>query len=122
MSAAWLTAAVALVVAVFGGLAWAGRWAWRILRRVTHFLDDYAGRPAEDGLPARPGFMARLASAEESLAHVVAETSPNHGTSLRDMVMRTAQDVADIKHEQAGVRTRLELLQAQQAARHGEAQ
>lgn len=121
MDPAWLTALVALVVAVFGGLAWAGRWAWRILRRVTHFLDDYAGRPAEDGLPARPGFMARLASAEESLAHVVAETSPNHGTSLRDMVMRTAQDVADIKTEQAAVRDRLELLQAQRP-RHREAQ
>ena len=117
MSAAWLTAFVALVVAVCGGLTWAGRHAWAIVRRVTHFLDDYAGQPARDGLPARPGFMARLASVEDSLAHVVQETRPNHGNSLRDVVARTAADVAVIKQEQAGVRTRLELLQAEQARR-----
>lgn len=120
MDPAWLTAAIALVAAVFGAVAWAVRWAWRILRRITHFLDDYAGQPARDGMPARPGFMARLASAEEALAHVVAETKPNHGQSLRDMVVRTAADVAEIKTEQAAVRTRLELLQAQRS-RHGEA-
>jgi hypothetical protein len=119
MSAAWLTAFVALTVAVCGGLTWAGRHAWRIVRRVTHFLDDYSGQPARDGMPATPGLMARLASAEELLKHVVAETTPNGGGSMRDMVMRTAADVAEIKQEQAGVRSRLELLQAQQS-RHGE--
>jgi hypothetical protein len=112
MDPAWLTALVALVVAAFGGLAWAVRQAWRILRRINHFLDDYAGQPARDGLPARPGFMARLTSVEESLAHVVAETKPNHGTSLRDVVHRTAADVADIKAEQAAVRVRLEVFEA----------
>ena len=121
MSAAWLTAFVALVVAVCGGMAWTGRHAWRIVRRVTHFLDDYAGQPARDGMPAKPGLMARLASVEESLAHVVTETTPNGGGSMRDMVMRTAADVAVIKQEQSGVRARLELLQAQQS-RHGEGQ
>ena len=117
MDAAWLNAFVALAVALFGGIAWAGRWAWRILRRITHFLDDYAGQPARDGMPARPGFMARLASAEESLAHVVQETKPNHGTSLRDMVVRTAHDVADIKQDQASMRTRIELWEHPRAGR-----
>jgi hypothetical protein len=117
MSPEWLTALTALVVAVAGCVAWALRWAWRILRRISHFLDDYAGQPARDGLPARPGFMARLASVEESLAHVVTETSPNHGTSLRDIVIRTASDVADIKAEQAAVRVRLEVFDAGRAPR-----
>jgi hypothetical protein len=117
MDPAWATALIALVAAVFGAVAWAARWAWAILRRIVHFLDDFGGQPARDGLPARPGLMARMESVEQSLAHVVTETSPNHGTSLRDIVIRTAADVADIKHEQAGVRTRLELLQGEQARR-----
>jgi hypothetical protein len=119
MDPAWLTAFVALAVAVFGALAWMTRWAWRILRRVTHFLDDYAGRPAEDGRPATPGFMARLASVEESLAHVVAETKPNHGSSLRDVVQMTARDVAQIKTEQVAVRARLERFDAQAPSDEG---
>jgi hypothetical protein len=104
----WIAALVALVVALVGGVAWAARWAWRILRRIVHFLDDYGGQPARDGLPARPGLMARLGGVEEQLAHVVAETSPNHGRSIRDMVIKTASDVADIKAEQAKVRETLE--------------
>jgi hypothetical protein len=119
MDPAWLTALVALVVAVFGFLAWGARWAWRILRSVSRFLDDYAGQPARDGMAARPGFMARLSSAEEALAHVVAETKPNHGTSLRDVVHQTAQDVASIKKDQASMRARIELWEKNRAGREG---
>ena len=108
MNPEWVAALVALVVALVGGLAWALRWAWRILRRFGHFLDDYAGEPARDGLPAKPGFMARLTSVETLLAKVVAETTPNGGGSMRDEVARTARDVADIKSEQAKVREKLE--------------
>jgi hypothetical protein len=107
----WLTAAVALAVAVVGCAGWLLRIAWRGARRVTHFLDDYNGEPARDGLPAKPGFMARLASVEKALEHVVQETSPNHGRSLRDIVIRTASDVADIKAEQAAVKARLDIFE-----------
>ena len=49
----WVAALVALVVAMVGGIAWVLRWAWRILRRVVHFLDmDYSGREA--GVTACP--------------------------------------------------------------------
>jgi hypothetical protein len=112
MDPQWIAALVALVVAVFGCLAWVVRYAWHVLRRTVHFLDDYAGEPARDGLPARPGFMARLGSVEHLLAKVVAETTPNGGGSMRDEVARTARDVADIKTAQAGVRTRLETFDA----------
>jgi hypothetical protein len=112
-TALWIAALTPLAVAVLGFAGWFTRRTWGVVRGLGHFLDDYKGRPAHDGTAATPGFMARLASVEESLAHVVAETRPNHGNSLRDVVARTAADVADIKHEQAGVRTRLELLQAQ---------
>lgn len=108
MDPEWVAALTALVVAVFGCIAWCLRWAWRILRRVGHFLDDYAGEPARDGLDAKPGLMARLTAVEGQLKHVVAETSPNHGRSIRDLVLKTAEDVADIKTEQAAVREQLE--------------
>lgn len=111
MDPSWLTALTALAVAVAGLLAWFARMGWRAARRVSHFLDDYAGEPARDGMPARPGFMARLASVEKSLDHVVKETSPNHGKSLRDIVMRTASDVNSIKEEQGRVREDLAVLQ-----------
>lgn len=93
----WIAALVALVVAVFGLLAWAGRWTFRVMRRVIHFLDDYSGRPEQDGRPAVPGLMARLQTVEDQLAHVVTETSPNHGRSIRDIVIKTAEDVADLR-------------------------
>lgn len=108
MSPEWVAALTALVVAVFTAAAWLTARAWRIVRRVVHFLDDFGGEPARDGLPARPGLLARMAAVESQLAHVVTETSPNHGTSLRDIVIKTAADVAAIKDEQASVREQLE--------------
>ena len=108
MNPEWLAALVALVVAMVGGIAFALRWAWRILRRTVHFLDDYSGQPARDGMPAKPGLMARLTTVEEALAKVVSEMSPNHGQSLRDRVDQTAADVAEIKREQVRVRQQLE--------------
>jgi hypothetical protein len=107
----WITALTALGMAVAGCLGWCARQAWRAARRVSRFLDDYNGQPEHDGMPAQPGFMARLASVEKSLAHVVQETSPNHGKSIRDIVIRTASDVADIKDEQVRVRGDLAALQ-----------
>jgi hypothetical protein len=109
---AWLTALTALAVAVLGLLGWALRSAWRVLRRVTHFLDDYAGEPARDGMPARPGFMARLTSAENAIGLVLAETQPNHGGSLRDVVHKAADDIAEIKVDQAALRAQVEVLRA----------
>lgn len=110
MDPGWITAAIALAGAVIASAAWAGRWTWRIARRIGHFLDDYGGQPARDGLPARPGLMARITSLEDSMAHLVAETRPNGGNSLRDLVGRTAQDVVDM-------RGRMELLEKQRAGR-----
>ena len=114
---AWITAACALAAAVLGCIAWAGRWAWRILRRTAHFFDDYFGEPARDGVEAKPGVMARLASMEAIVSQVHAETRPNHGTSLRDVVAATAADVGDIKQDQASMRARMELWETQRAGR-----
>jgi len=116
---AWITAIVALAVAVTGCIAWAGRWSWRLLRGTARFLDDYFGEPEHNGLCARPGVMARLGSVEDLLAKVVAETTPNGGGNLRDVVRRIAADVADIKNEQMNMRARMELFETQRAGREG---
>lgn len=109
MSSGAVAAGVALVMAALAIFGWVIRWGWRVLRRVSHFLDDYNGQPARDGLPARPGLVARLSTLEGLLQHVVAETQPNHGGSLRDSLNRLERDVGDIKQEQAIVRTRLQI-------------
>ena len=114
MSAAWLTAFVALAVAVFGLLGWVARYGWRVTRRTMRFLDDWQGETAREGLAAVPGVMARLKSVEGLVASISAEMHPNGGSSLRDVVHKTAADVADVKAEQAAVRTRLEAFGARE--------
>lgn len=117
MSAAWFSALTALAVAVAGVAAWALRWAWRILKRTTHFLDDFFGEPARDGLPAAPGVMARLRSMEQIVAGISMEVHPNSGHSLRDIVHQTASDVAQIRADQGEMRRRMELFETQRASR-----
>lgn len=117
MSAAWLTALSALIAAIGGVVVWALRLAFRLTSRTMRFLDDYFGEPAREGVAARPGVMARLAAMERSLAEVRAETKPNGGHSLRDVVHRTANDVADIKTDQAAMRARIEQFEQQRQRR-----
>lgn len=116
----------ALAVAVFGLLGWVGRHAWRISRRTSHFLDDYFGEPARNGLAARPGVMARLQSVEQlvtdcmaELAKVAAETRPNGGSSLHDVMARTEQAVEQIRAEQAATRTRMEQIEQRRTESEG---
>ena len=117
MSAAWLTAFVALAVAVTGLLGWVARYGWRVTRRTMHFLDDWQGEPAHDGLPATPGVMARLAGVEALTVGINAEMHPNGGSSLRDVVTLTAARVAEIRDDQAKMRARMEQLETQRAGR-----
>ena len=97
LNAAWITALSSLVVAVIALLGLLTRWAWRIASRTTRFLDDFFGEPSRDGFPGRLGVMARLQALERTLAEVRAETKPNGGTSMRDVVHRTARDVTEVK-------------------------
>lgn len=127
MDPAWITAAVALGTALLGIFAFCARWAWKLLMRIVRLLDDYFGEPEREGVPARPGVMVRLKSVEDSLVHVVTETSPNGGKSIRDMVDRTAGDVAEVKTDVATLdgkvtqlAGRVELFEKQRAGREEE--
>lgn len=99
---AWWTALAALATVCGGLLLWLFRHLWRVLRRITRFLDDFFGEPAREGLPAKPGVMARLASVETIAEKVAAEMTVNHGGSMRDAVNAMGADVtsmqADITH------------------------
>ena len=111
MDPQWLTALTALLVAAASCALFIIRRLWHVTARVLRFLDDWNGEPAREGLPARPGVMARLRVVEESTAKVLAETRPNDGMSLRDVVHKTAGDVAEIRSEQSRVRENLAALQ-----------
>ncbi len=120
MSAAWVASLTALTVAVFGLIGWAARHGWHLLRGTSEFLDEWGGRPARHGLPATPGVVARLAEHEKLLIQLVAETQPNDGSSLHDVMARTEhvmtrteRAVEEIRAEQAKMRTRMEQLETQ---------
>ena len=66
-----------------------------------------------------PGVMARLKSVEDLVAKVWRRRTPNGGSSLRDVVARTAANVAEIKADQGKMRDRMEQLETQRAGREG---
>jgi hypothetical protein len=93
----WITAAIALIVAVTGCVAFLGRKLWRGFQRTENFLDDWGGHPERPGVPARPGVMERLQTVETMLGEVRGQIFPNGGTSMRDDLNAVRSDVAEIK-------------------------
>ena len=104
MDPSWITAITALSVAAVGLGVWAARWAVRLLIGTHDFLTDW------------PKVKEDIAGLKQQVEEIKAETRPNGGNSLRDVVHRTAGDVADIKAEQAAVHVRLEAFDAMRSA------
>ena len=109
-AAAWTSALVALLVALGTLVVWGARIFYRVTSKLIRFLDDYNGQPEHDGVAARPGVQARLARLEAMVASIVAETKPNGGTSLRDVVHQTANDVVKLRTEVGKLKSRVEQL------------
>jgi hypothetical protein len=117
MTAGWFALMAAGGAALLGILTWAAKTARGMHRRVTDFLDDWAGQPARKGVDGRPGVMERLQDVEKIVTEVRAETQPNGGHSLRDVVHRTAADVLDVKTDVAKLAGRVELFEHQREDR-----
>ena len=64
-----------------------------MVRRVGHFLDDWAGQPQRPGVAARPGVIERLSGIEGRLGTVEHEVQHNNGGSLKDGARRTEDAV-----------------------------
>ena len=88
----WLTAnwgALGFAIVIVAAVAMMAVKLWPLFRKLGHFLDDVAGEPARPGVEARPGLMERLARIEH-------EVFQNSGSSLRDRVDQTAQQVTEV--------------------------
>ena len=96
MNPAWIAAVAAAIAAVIAAKPL--HWLYLLLTGTHDFITDW------------PRMKAAITELQEEVAYIKAETRPNGGSSMRDVLHRTAEDVAEIKHEQAGVRTRLELF------------
>jgi hypothetical protein len=92
---AWVAAIVSALALILAARPL--RWAFRLLIATHEFLTDW------------PKMKMAIADLQHEVAAVKAETRPNGGNSLRDVVHRTAADVADIKDEQSRLRTLVEL-------------
>lgn len=102
MDPAWIVAAISLVTLVVGMGTWVMRWAWRIGRRTWDFLDDYYGKPADQGRPAVPGVMERLGNLETGMSAIRHEVTLNSGKSMRDTVARIETNVDHIREQIGG--------------------
>lgn len=78
--------------------------AWRYLRPPTrglnHFLEDWNGEAAREGVAARPGVMRRFQALEEwqtkygpIIDKMDHELHPNSGSSMADAVNRTERSL-----------------------------
>jgi hypothetical protein len=100
VNAAWVSAIVALTMAVGVVIIWMLRLLWRLFRKSESFLEDWNGKPPFPGHPAQPGVIERLATLENNhqdlveqlsaqnttLEQIKDEVSFNHGHSLKDAV------------------------------------
>lgn len=84
-----ITVFTAIVGAVFA-IGKIIRALWTLMRRISHALDLIIGVPSIGETPARPGIIARVAKIE-------AETQPNHGTSMRDVIDTIKTSIAKIE-------------------------
>ena len=105
MTAAWVAAGAAVVAALVAAKPL--HWIIKLLLGTHEFIHDW------------PKVKADVAELRQQVADIKAETRPNGGSSMHDVIARAASDVADIKHEQAKMHARMEQLETRRAEREG---
>lgn len=95
-SSFWDTVSVTDIIVAFGGLVFLIVIFMFILKvvhpmmvKITRVLDEFLGRPAEQGIPEVPGVLKRLDNQDERLDKIEKQVTPNHGstTKLSDAVI-----------------------------------
>jgi hypothetical protein len=96
---AWVSAAAALATALVLLTGWMVKRLWQFFTKLTHFLDDYNGEPADpaQGKDERPGVMLRLQRLEVTAKETSVQVHINSGTTLRDAVQRTEANVEKLQ-------------------------
>lgn len=92
--------AVAGAIVVIGGaLAALTKWVLAPLfrggKKISMFLDDFFGEPAREGVDARPGLMARVASIERSTESAKFHLGNGNPVPLRDVVEAQGKVIDD---------------------------
>jgi len=96
VTSGWATVVVAASVALAVLIGWSGRWLIRLLIGTFKFI-----------YVEWPNVAESIGGLRTEIAAIKAETQPNDGRSLRDVIQHIREDVADVKQEQAAVRREL---------------
>ncbi len=101
------TTAIAAAIGALAGVLTTASVAWtRVVRPIQRIAEDWKGEPArpDDGLPARPGVMLRLAVMETRQTQIWNELHPNGGASMKDQLTRVDANLsAHVATHSAGV-------------------
>lgn len=83
------------LVAALTSLGWVVRRGWKAARRFSRFLDDFFGEPDREGVPGKPGVLARLVTVESDVSGVLHEVTPNGGASAHDHLRAEMRQMRD---------------------------
>jgi len=103
ITASIITACTVLIIAAIK--------SGKFVKRIIHFFDDFLGEEERAGVPARPGFSARMSKLEgciekvsdrlEVIEYRVAEINyelqPNSGNSAKDAINRIEKRLNEIE-------------------------
>jgi hypothetical protein len=102
-AATWIATAAAVAAVLLSARPL--HWAYQLIQGTHDFITEW------------PRMREAITELREEVADIKAETRPNGGSSMRDVVARTAEDVSDIKHRQALIGERIEQLESLRAGR-----
>lgn len=103
VSADMVWAAVAALLAIGTVIFTVVRYVNPIAAKAVRVFDAFLGRPAEQGLPAKPGVIERLDRQDEKIAKIEAQVTPNHGSTNK-----LSEDVQEVKKGLAELLQRFE--------------